>query len=99
VKLSWTRSADADLAAVLAYVAAESPAAAQRLLAAIDRALKLAARFPCSGRPAPGGEESPHPSGTRELVVRPYRIGYAPGQSEIVVLYVVHSARRFPPLR
>lgn len=100
MKVRWSASAELDLHDVLHYVAAERPAAARRLLTAIDRSLARVARFPESGRPVP--EVSTPKWGEprqREVIVAPYRIGYTVLEREIHVLYVVHGARRFPPLR
>ena len=100
MKVRWTASAEFDLFDVLRYVAAERPASARKLLAAIDKALARVARFPESGRPVP---EAGIPTWTearqREVIVRPYRVGYTLAAGELCVLYVIHGARRFPPLR
>ncbi|MEK6606704.1 MAG: type II toxin-antitoxin system RelE/ParE family toxin [Myxococcota bacterium] len=98
MKIRWTAEAERDITAVLAFVADARPRAAKKLLTDIDRALARVALFPDSGRPVPEME----PSGDRpqrEVVVAPFRIGYAVAGGEIAVLYVIHGARAFPPVR
>jgi toxin ParE1/3/4 len=95
--IRWTDPAQTDFLEILAYIARDNPAAAervgQRLLSAIDT---LAAQ-PRLGRPG-------RVAGTRELVVPRlpyvaiYRIIEATHSplSQVEVLRVLHGARRWP---
>ena len=90
MRLFWTARAQADLAAIRAFVAVDSPHYAdvivRRLLHAVDRLPD----FPRSARPVP---EYADPA-IREVVLRPYRIVYRIiDKEEIHVLTVHHGAR------
>jgi addiction module RelE/StbE family toxin len=94
--ISWTDRAQADLAAIRAFVETDSPYYAdvvvRRLLHAVDR-LQF---FPQSGRVVP---EYVNPA-IREVVLRPYRIVYRiVSDQQIHVLTIHHGARgEFGPL-
>jgi toxin ParE1/3/4 len=88
--VSWTERAQADLAAIRAFVEADSPHYAgvivRRLLRAVDRLQD----FPQSGRMV---REDVDPA-IREIVLPPYRIVYrVVSDQEIHVLTVHHGAR------
>ena len=89
----WTEQAQADLAAIRAFISQDSPHYASvivsRIIAATDRLVP----FPGSGRAVPEFED---PS-VREVVHRPYRIVYRlVGVDEVHVLTVHHSSQSFP---
>ena len=89
----WTKQAQADLAAIRAFISQDSPHYASvivsRLIAATDRL----APFPESGRAVPEFEDPL----VREVVHPPYRIVYRlVGIDEVHVLTVHHSSQRFP---
>ena len=89
----WTKQAQADLAAIRAFISQDSPHYASvltsRLLAATDRL----APFPESGRAVPEFEDPL----VREVVYPPYRIVYRlVGIDEVHVLTVHHSSQSFP---
>src|SRR5215208_306467 len=73
------------------YIAKDNPAAARRVVRAIEAAVRRLARFPHSGRPG-------HRAGTRELVVprTPYIVPYRVGPRAVEILAVFHSARDWP---
>lgn len=88
--VSWTERAQADLAAIRAFVEVDSPHYAgvivRRLLHAADRLQD----FPQSGRMVPEYVDA----AIREVVLRPYRIVYRiVSDEEIHVLTVHHGAR------
>lgn len=88
--LFWTERAQADLAAIRAFIEIDSPPYAsvvvRRILHAVDRLQD----FPQSGRMVP---EYAEPA-IREVVLRPYRIVYRiVSEQEIHVLTVHHGAR------
>ena len=91
--LFWTKQAQADLAAISAFISQDSPHYASviiaRLIAATDRLVP----FPESGRTVP---EFENPL-IREVVLKPYRIVYRlVGTNEIHILTVHHASQRFP---
>ena len=89
----WTKQAQADLAAIHAFISQDSPHYAAviiaRLIAATDRLVP----FPESGRAVPEFEDPL----VREVVYQPYRIVYRlAGIDEVHVLTVHHSSQSFP---
>jgi toxin ParE1/3/4 len=89
----WTKQAQADLAAIRAFISQDSPHYASvivaRLIAATDRLVP----FPESGRTVPEFEDPFVP----EIVRPPYRIVYRlVGAGEVHVLTVHHSSKSFP---
>lgn len=86
----WTARAQADLAAIHAFVEADSPHFAsvvvRRLLQAVDRLQQ----FPQSGRAVP---EYSDPA-IREVILSPYRIVYRVVDAETVHVLTVHHAAR-----
>ena len=90
-RLVWSDQAEADLAAIHAYIARDSERYAQatveRLIEAVDRLLL----WPRSGRVVPEvGDDD-----LREVVVPPYRIVYRIDGETIGIATVVHSSREF----
>jgi plasmid stabilization system protein ParE len=89
----WTEQAQADLAAIRAFISQGSPHYASvvvaRLIAATDRLIP----FLESGRTVPEFEDP----FVREVVYSPYRIVYRlVGLEEVHVLTVHHSSKSFP---
>jgi toxin ParE1/3/4 len=89
----WTKQAQADLAAIRAFISQDSPHYASvivsRLIAATDRLVQ----FPESGRAVPEFEDPL----VREAVHRPCRIVYRlVGIDEVHELTVHHSSQSFP---
>jgi len=92
-EILWTKQAQADLAAIRAFIGQDSPHYASvvvaRLIAATDRLIP----FPESGRTVPEFEDP----FVREVAHRPYRIVYRlVGPDEVHVLTVHHSSKSFP---
>lgn len=92
LKVRWLRRALANLEAEANYISRDNPAAAQRTVAAIERATGLLARHPALGRHG-------RVEGTRELVIpgTPYIIPYRVRQGRVELLRVFHTARKWPP--
>jgi toxin ParE1/3/4 len=91
----WTLQAQADLAAIRAFISQDSPHYASvvvaRLIAATDRWIPV----PESGRAVPEFEDP----FVREVVHRPYRIVYRlVSHDEVHVLTVHHSSKSFPAI-
>jgi plasmid stabilization system protein ParE len=88
--LYWTARAQADLAAVQAFVEGESPHYAAVIVRRLLHAVGRLEAFPQSGRTVP---EYSDPV-IREVVLRPYRIVYRiVSDQEIHVLTVHHGVR------
>jgi addiction module RelE/StbE family toxin len=91
LQVVWLRRALANLEEEAAYIAQDSPQAAQQVVARIAHAIALLAQRPGLGRPGrvPGTRELPV-AGTRYLI--PYRVR---GQ-RIEILRVFHTSRKPP---
>jgi toxin ParE1/3/4 len=91
VKLPWTRIAAADLRAAWEYIAAENAAAAEGVLEKILRGVEALEHHPQLGRAG-------RVEGTRELVISgtPFVVAYRLRRDEILVLAVLHGARKWP---
>jgi addiction module RelE/StbE family toxin len=91
VRVRWLRTALANLDAEAEYISRDNPAAAARVVTAINRAVENLRRYPAMGRPG-------RVIGTRELVVpgTPYVIPYRVRNNAVEVLRVFHGARRWP---
>ncbi len=90
--IRWARDATRQLAAAHAYIASDSPKAADRLLLQITEAVKLLGAHPNAGREG-------RVKNTRELVIvgTPYIVAYRiKDRSTIQVLAVLHGKRRWP---
>ena len=92
MKLIWSRRAVADLRALRGFIEHDNPAAAahvaERIIDAIETMIPANPRIGKPGRVW----------GTRELVVSatPYIVPYRIRDGNIVVLRVLHGARRWP---
>ena len=89
MRVRWLRAALRKLDEEAAHIAAEDPAAAQRIVERILLAVSALPEHPQIGRPG-------RLPGTRELVVSrtPYLIPYRVKDGEIQLLRVFHTARR-----
>lgn len=92
MRILWTKPAEQDFDAIWEYIEERNPAAAARageeILAAIERLTEL----PRYGRPG-------RIQGTRELIIarRPYIVIYSIEDTEVVIMRIIHGARRRPP--
>jgi addiction module RelE/StbE family toxin len=91
VKTRWLRRALRDLEDAYSYVAADNTAAAQRLVDHIEAGAHQLSQHPDLGRAG-------RVPGTRELVIAgtPFLLVYRVEKSQLVILTVLHSARRWP---
>ena len=92
IELLWTERAQADLAAVQAFIEADSPAYATVVVRHLIGAVDPLRDFPRMGR---GVEEFPDPA-IREVVLPPYRIVYRIVSAEVVHILTVHHSARGP---
>jgi toxin ParE1/3/4 len=86
----WLRRALRDLDDVYSYVAADSTAAAGRLIDQIQTGTELLSRYPELGRAG-------RVSGTRELVIAgtPFIVVYRTQHSQAMILAIMHGVRRW----
>ena len=92
MRVRWTEQAFARLTDIEDYVAADSPAAAQRLTARLVHRVNTLARTPNLGRRVP---ELPG-SDLRELIEGNYRIVYRVRSPRVEILTVFEGHRPFP---
>ncbi len=89
----WTTQAQADLAAIRAFISQDSPHYASVIVSRLIDATERLVPFSQSGRAVPEFEDPL----VREVVLRPYRIVYRlVGMDEVHVLTVHHSSQSFP---
>ena len=89
--IRWTEHASVDVVGIARWIAADDPAAADRVADAIFIAVMRLEGFPLSGRLGCVLE-------TRELVVSglPYLVVYRIEASSVVILRVLHGAMQWP---
>ena len=91
-RVAWTESAWQELEQAADFIARDSPRFAAALVDEVRSAASSLRRFPKRGRVLPEvGDES-----IRELFVKSYRLIYEIRQDDIVILAVIHGARRIP---
>ena len=91
IRLVFSEPAESDLDDIAAFIAADNPAVAIRVLSAIHAAARRLAEFPGIGRPG-------RLPGTREFPVTslPYLIVYEVLGQTLTVFAVLHGARDAP---
>lgn len=88
-RIVWTRQSEDDLVDIRAYIARNSPQAADAFVARLIAATERLEQFPFSGEVVPElNRES-----IREIIHPPYRIIYRVASDLIEILTVYHSAR------
>jgi toxin ParE1/3/4 len=96
-KLIWSPSAQLDLKDITAFIADDSPSAAQRFVKSLFQVVERLADFPESGRIVPEFDDP----GIREVIRKPCRIVYRINRIErtIEIVRVWHSARGTPTIQ
>ena len=91
MRVEWRPRATEDLDEIVDHIAVESPNTALIVLDRIKRRIAMLADQPLLGRPG-------RVSGTRELVINrtPYLAAYRVMDERVVILNIVHGARRWP---
>jgi toxin ParE1/3/4 len=92
VRLVWSTESAEDLAALRAFIAADSPSAAKRVVRRIAEMVEtLPPQNPEIGRRG-------RAPGTRELVISqtPFLVAYRVHNETVEVLRVLHGAQRWP---
>jgi toxin ParE1/3/4 len=90
-QVRWSKRALRDLSDIHAYIADDSPSAADRQIALFFRSAEGLMAFPGKGRVG-------RAEGTRELVVpgTSYVVVYEILQTAVFIIAVLHGARRWP---
>lgn len=91
MKIIWLASAENDLAALIDYISEDNPQTALDIFTTIRDTVGRLALYPYAGREG-------RVKRTRELVVPrlPYIVVYVVA-SEIRILALIHSSRKWPP--
>jgi plasmid stabilization system protein ParE len=91
LRIEFAPEARADLVAIEAWISADDPAAAKRVISRIRQAVLMLGAFPALGHPG-------DVAGTRELAVvgLPYRVIYRAGEDVVDVLAIIHGRRAWP---
>lgn len=90
----WSRSALDDLKVQVAYIAAENPAAAQRVADGIRAAASALSEIP-TGRPG-RVTDTYEKSVTRLPYIIAYAITASPAGEVVAIVRVIHTARDWP---
>jgi toxin ParE1/3/4 len=92
VRLVWSTESAEDLAALRAFIAADSPSAAKRV---VRRIAEMAETLPPQNPEIGRRGRAP---GTRELVISqtPFLVAYRVHNETVEVLRVLHGAQRWP---
>ncbi len=89
-KVVWTEPAWEDLIAAAEYIARDSEAYAATFVQEVEEAAASLSHFAERGQLVPEiGKNT-----IREFLVKPYRLMYEISESEILILTLVHGARR-----
>jgi plasmid stabilization system protein ParE len=91
VRLKIATAARRDVEQAIAFVAADNRAAAERLAARFDEAVRMLLDFPGLGARKEGRRRRTQVPGT------PFRIFYRVEGDTLVILRVWHGARQWPP--
>jgi toxin ParE1/3/4 len=89
MKLRYARGALSDLEEIFAYIAADNPGAAARLVSRIEDVAKRIAASPFMG-------QATRRSRFRRFPVGNYLVVYEVGADEVIIHYVRHGARLRP---
>jgi toxin ParE1/3/4 len=88
--VKWTKTALANLLAIVEYIEYDNPERAKSFALEIQTKINSLAEFPGLGRPG-------RVNGTRELVIHPnYIVPYRVHGGDVEILRVQHVARRWP---
>jgi plasmid stabilization system protein ParE len=90
-RVIWTERAVASVDDAVAFVGADSPTAAERLLIRILDSAESLSELTERGRIVP---EIDDPQ-VRELIIPPYRLVYQYDESQVQLLALLHSAQEF----
>ena len=86
-RIIWSGEAARELEVALDFIARNNRDAADRLAAALHKAVGRLQRFPASGRMVPELEDP----GLREVIHEPFRVIYQQGENVVEILAVVRA--------
>ncbi|MBA2351020.1 MAG: type II toxin-antitoxin system RelE/ParE family toxin [Pseudomonadota bacterium] len=91
MRLRWTKRAERDLDEIAAYIGIDSPPAAARVILELIEQTEALSIQPAIGRPG-------RVAGTREFIMAglPYILPYRVRGSDVEILRVLHTSRRWP---
>lgn len=90
IPVKWTRTALANLVAIVTYIEKDSPQRAKSFALEIRAKTNLLSNFPDAGRPG-------RVAGTREIIIHAnYIVAYRARTGTVEILRVQHVARRWP---
>lgn len=91
MRIRWTSRALENLDNAIAYIAADSPAAAKNVAEKIWADVQLLSDQPGIGRPG-------RVTGTREMVIGglPFIVPYVVQDGEIIILRIMHTSMKWP---
>ncbi len=89
MKFGLTFAAADDLEKLRQFIERENPRAAAETVATLLRAARELVKFPGRGRAG-------RLPGTRELILSPYIIIYTVDAGDLIVVRVLHGARKWP---
>lgn len=90
MSIRWSDEASADLEALHAYIARDSPTYARRFIERLLTAVDRLEEFPESGRHVPEAAGEPT---VRELLFQSYRIVYVREAEGVRIITVIHGSR------
>ena len=88
-RVVWSPRAFADIEAIAAYIAADSPSYANTVVRKVITSTRSLAQFPLSGRKVPEFDDE----SIRELLAYSYRIIYVVDEEQVIVTSVIHGKR------
>jgi toxin ParE1/3/4 len=88
-RVVWSPRALADVEAIAAYIALDSPTYAKAVVRTVVSSTRTLARFPRSGRKVPEFDDE----NTRELIAYSYRIIYTLEPDQVTITAVIHGKR------
>jgi Plasmid stabilization system protein len=91
MRVEYTWQVRTELRAIRDYIAKDNPAAAQRVVSAIEAEIELLACFPWNGRKTDEQDVL-----GRTLSRYPYIVFYRVETDVLIIVHVLHAARRHP---
>jgi toxin ParE1/3/4 len=88
-RVVWSSRALADVEAIAAYIASDSPSYANTVVRKIVTLTRSLSQFPLSGRKVPEFDNE----GLRELLAYSYRIVYLVESNQVTISAVIHGKR------
>jgi len=90
MRIEWTKPALADMQAIRDYIGRDSSYYAARFIDKVIASIEKLAEFPQTGRTVEDAEND----NIRELLFQNYRIIYQADSQRVLILAVIHGARK-----